>query len=166
MKHFVHNDHCANPQHAGPGNSPRRPNIFAAKAAAFMLTFSYACSMFSAQEPSAPARTARISSEQGTVGKWLFRRGGASSLVFENPMMGTYVLVGGSGIVVRRYSLSQGREVESSFPLGELSPGSIGASSRGDSLLITVQNNLGKVFQITVPPGGENPELRTFVRSR
>lgn len=134
-------------------------------AAVFFAAFLHACSMFSQQEPSAPARTARISSEEGSVGRWLFRRSGDSLCRFENTELNTSVLVGGSAVVVRRYSLSQEREVESSFPLGEISPGSLGASPLGDSLLITVQNNSGKVFQITVPPGGENPEVRTFVRA-
>ncbi|HNT60480.1 MAG TPA: hypothetical protein PKJ97_00715 [Candidatus Bilamarchaeaceae archaeon] len=151
-----------NPAHAPAPHAPK--NVFAAKAAAFMLTLSYACSSFSpAQAPSAPARTSRISSEHGKVGVWSFRRFGDFACEFLNTESGASVSIGREMVVVRRPSLS-GTELERNFPLGGIGLDSLGAASSGGSLILTFPGPSGKFFEMTVSPGGENPALRTFVR--
>jgi len=164
MKQSVHDNPCANPQEATVRNAPHRaPNVFAAKAAAFMLSFSYACSVFTPQEPVAPARTARISSDQGKVGQWSFRRFGDSGYEFMNEDFGTSIFVGRSMVTIRRPSPSGGL-VESNLSLGDINIESVGASSPQSALTLTFPTLSGEVFEITLSPGGENPDVRAFVR--
>lgn len=167
MKQPAQNDHCANAKQPGKQAAPRAANIFAARAAALMLSFSYACSAYTpAQEPSAPARTARISSDQGNVGQWFFRRCGDSGYEFLNEDFGTSVFVGRSAVTIRRPSLSSGGYVESNLPLGEINIESVGASSPQSALTLTFPTLSGKFYEVTLSPGGESQDVRAFVRSR
>jgi len=150
----------ANPCNKGQA---RTANIFAAKAAAFMLVFSHACSALTpVQEPVAPAHTARISSEQGNVGQWRFRR--LDSGYEFNSEFGTSIFIGNSMVTIRRPSLSSGGPVERNFSIDGINLDAVGASSPDGSLVLTFPTLSGKMMEFTVPPGGENPDVRTFVR--
>ena len=165
MKPIVHDDHCAKQQAETRNAPPRAANVFAAKAAAFMLSFSYACSALTpAQEPAAPARTARISSQEGTVGQWRFRR--LDSGYEFNSELGTSIFIGNSMLIIRRPSLSSGGSLERSFPMDGINLDAVGASSQNGPLILTFPTISGKMMEFTVPPGGENPDVRTFVRAR
>jgi hypothetical protein len=166
MKQLVHDNPCAKQPGVRPSNAPpRAPNVFAAKAAAFMLVFSHACASLAPQEPAAPARTARISSDEGNVGQWLFRRF-ESGYEFLNEDFGTSIFVGRSTVTIRRPSPSSGNFVESNLSLGEINIESVGAASPQSALTLTFPTLSGKVYEITLQPSGENPDVRAFVRSR
>jgi len=157
MKQLTHDKACGE-------SGTRTANVFAAKAAAFMLVFSHACAAFTpAQEPAAPARTARISSEQGKVGQWSFRRFD-SGYEFMNEDFGTSIFIGRSTVTIRRPSPSAGNFVESNLSLGDINLESVGASSPQGALTLTFPTLSGKVYEITLTPGGENPGVRAFVR--
>jgi hypothetical protein len=166
MKPLVHDNPCAKQPEVRQNNASRRARSFlAAKALAFGLTISYACSPYiSAEGPAAPARTARISSEQGKVGQWLFRRFD-SGYEFLNEDFGTSIFVGRSMVTIRRPSPSNGNIVESNISLGEINLESVGASSPQGALTLTFPALSGKVYEITLQPSGENPDVRAFVRS-
>jgi len=164
MKQLAHDSPYAKPQEAPVKSVPNGVrNVFAAKAAAFMLSFSYACSMLAPQEPVAPARTARLSSAEGQLGEWSFQRLG-DGYAFWNPRSGAALIVRSGLLTIRRRSIDTGMETERNIVLGDLNIESLGASPLGGSIVVTVSTWSGReVKEFTLSPAGEQFQMRTFI---
>ncbi|MCX6768487.1 MAG: hypothetical protein NTY83_01430 [Candidatus Micrarchaeota archaeon] len=169
MKPAVHDIPYAKPQEAAVKNAPRRArNIFAAKAAAFMLVFSHACSAFTpAQEPARPTPAPRVSGETGKVGAWSFSRLGDVGYRFTNAETGAEIVINSNSLTIRGVSIYTGSPAARSIEIGNMDISTLRATGSGGGLVLTIsQWNGNAVDEFTISGSGGEFQPRRFVKSR